>query len=101
MKSPFPGMDPYIEVCGLWGDFYGGLITGIKQALRLVLPERYVSRGQERNYVTLAEENGKVAHPFLPDIDVTTPRVGSHAPTGTGGVALEEPATVPGEVTLR
>ena len=20
MKSPFPGMDPYIEACGLWGD---------------------------------------------------------------------------------
>ena len=22
MKSPFPGMDPYIEACRLWGDFH-------------------------------------------------------------------------------
>lgn len=22
MKSPFPGMDPYIEACGLWEGFH-------------------------------------------------------------------------------
>jgi hypothetical protein len=26
MPSPFPGMDPYIEACGLWGDFQEKLI---------------------------------------------------------------------------
>lgn len=26
MKSPFPGMDPYIEACSLWGDFHNRLI---------------------------------------------------------------------------
>jgi Protein of unknown function (DUF4058) len=26
MKSPFTGMDPYIEACGLWGDFHSHLI---------------------------------------------------------------------------
>jgi len=29
MKSPFPGMDPYIEACGLWGDFHTHLIEKI------------------------------------------------------------------------
>ena len=29
MKSPFPGMDPYIEACGLWGDFHHELISEI------------------------------------------------------------------------
>ena len=29
MKSPFPGMDPYIEACGLWRDFHGHLIEKI------------------------------------------------------------------------
>ena len=33
MKSPFPGMDPYIEACGLWGDFHHDLISEIKYAL--------------------------------------------------------------------
>ena len=30
MRSPFPGMDPYIEACGLWGDFHQDLIGAIK-----------------------------------------------------------------------
>ena len=27
MRSPFPGMDPYIEACGLWEDFHEALIA--------------------------------------------------------------------------
>lgn len=33
MTSPFPGMDPFIESRGLWGDFHGSLISEIKNAL--------------------------------------------------------------------
>jgi hypothetical protein len=32
-ESPFPGMDPYIEACGLWEDFHGDLIAEMKRAL--------------------------------------------------------------------
>lgn len=39
MGSPFPGMDPYIEGCGLWGDFHNELILEIKHALARVAPE--------------------------------------------------------------
>ncbi len=41
MKSPFPGMDPYIEACGLWADFHDDLIAEIKRSLAARLPERY------------------------------------------------------------
>ena len=34
MQSPFPGMDPYIEACGLWEDFHYSLIYEIKRARR-------------------------------------------------------------------
>ena len=44
MKSPFPGMDPYIEACGLWGDFHHDLISEIKHALAQAVPERYLVR---------------------------------------------------------
>ena len=37
MKSPFPGMDPFIEGCGLWGDFHHSLICGISNALNEIL----------------------------------------------------------------
>jgi hypothetical protein len=30
MKSPFPGMDPFIEARNVWGDFHGDFIVGLK-----------------------------------------------------------------------
>jgi Protein of unknown function (DUF4058) len=48
MKSPFPGMDPYIEACGLWGDFQPDLIAEMKRALAPAIPERYLVRTGER-----------------------------------------------------
>lgn len=44
MKSPFPGMDPFIEACGLWEDFHDDLIHAIKQTIAPRLPEGYVAR---------------------------------------------------------
>src|SRR5262249_23509862 len=72
MKSPCPGMDPYIEDCGLWGDFHFSLISAIKRALARTVPARYIVRAEERSYLVLIESEGKVSHPFLPDVSVTT-----------------------------
>src|SRR5262249_40767339 len=54
MKSPFPGMDPYIEACGFWEDFHNGLIESIAIALAAKLPANYVARTGVRAYVVLA-----------------------------------------------
>ena len=35
-NSPFPGMDPFIESCGLWEDFHDTMVTEIKKALAAV-----------------------------------------------------------------
>src|SRR5881409_1522002 len=40
MRSPFPGMDPYIEASHLWEDFDSHLIDEIYRALSDVLPDR-------------------------------------------------------------
>ena len=61
MRSPFPGMDPYIEACGLWGDFHHDLISEIKNALAQAAPERYLVRAGERSYVVLVEEGHREA----------------------------------------
>jgi len=53
MPSPFPGMDPYIESCGLWDDFHGNLIGDIQRQLAERVPDRYVVRGGERSYIVL------------------------------------------------
>ena len=59
MESPFPGMDPYVEASGLWGDFHGDLIRDIKLTLAAAVPERYLVRSEQRSYLLLADEEDK------------------------------------------
>ena len=93
MTSPFPGMDPYIEACGLWGDFHSHLIERIHEALAGAVPERYVVRTGERTYLVLVGAEGKDRHPFVPDVRVfeAPPRGGRKEPSGRAAVA-EPPA---------
>src|SRR5260370_42163647 len=93
MPSPFPGMDPFIEACGLWEDFHSSLIASIAIELADTAPRRYVVRKGERSYLVLVDEEGKINHPFLPDVSVTSPR-GRKKSGKKGGTALAEP-TVP------
>jgi hypothetical protein len=92
MNSPFPGMDPYIEARGLWGDFHDDLIHEIKNALALTAPERYLVRTEERSYVVLVEPEGKESHALYPDVRVTTPAPGRRPARKGKGVAVAEPA---------
>jgi hypothetical protein len=74
MKSPFPGMDPFIEACGLWEDFHGHLIEHISLRLADDVPDRYIVRTGERSYFVLLESTGMTSRPFLPDVRVSTAR---------------------------
>jgi Protein of unknown function (DUF4058) len=71
MKSPFPGMDPYIEACDLWEDIQDDLIVEIKRSLSTLLPRGYLARTGKRCYVVLADTEGKVNRSFLPDVGLT------------------------------
>jgi Protein of unknown function (DUF4058) len=100
VKSPFPGMDPYIEGCGLWEDFHSHLIQKIGEKLADVAPERYLVRTGERSYVVLVESEGKKKYPFLPDVSVSVPRRRKRT-TKKGGTALAEPNGEAEPMTLR
>lgn len=65
MASPFPGMDPYIEECELWGDFHSHLIALIKSTLAEHLPQRYVVRGDYRTYNAVYRTREEVPDPHL------------------------------------
>jgi hypothetical protein len=67
MKSPFPGMDPYIEACGLWEDFHNHLIEGIYRAIAGAVPRGYIANSATRSYVVLVESEGKKESLALPD----------------------------------
>src|SRR5438132_8911239 len=98
MKSPFPGMDPYIEAHGLWGDFHSGLIEGIHSAVSQALPENYVARTGRRSYIVVIESEEKRERHFEPDIKITSRR----GPKSRGKAAQSEPAMENGApVSLR
>src|ERR1700722_10453840 len=59
MKSPFPGMDPYIEAYGFWPDFHARLIGQFLQRLEDALPRKYRVRTELREIVELVEAEGK------------------------------------------
>ena len=100
MKSPFPGMDPYIEASGLWEDFHHHLVEDICRSLADTVPERYYVRAGERSYLLMVESEGKRRRPFLPDVSVTTPRGRKKSPK-KGGTALAEPASQAESITMR
>ena len=101
MKSPFPGMDPYIESCGLWGDFHNHLIERIYEQIAVAVPDRYFVRSGERSYHVLIESEGKSQKPFTPDVKITATESGKKPKKKSGGVAVAEPATESEPLTLR
>src|ERR1700733_15093696 len=55
MRSPFPGMDPFIESQGLWEDFHNKLMRDMERLLSQTLPPRYTVRLGERSYVAFVD----------------------------------------------
>jgi hypothetical protein len=98
MKSPFPGMDPFIESCGLWGDFHHSLIQEIKRSLNRRLPAGYIARTGEREYVVLATASGEKEHVFSPDVTVASVR-DSSAPAVS--LAVAEPTSEPEPISAQ
>src|ERR1700722_2661081 len=56
MKSPFPGMDPYIEECGLWEGFHHHLIEDIYRTVAAALPRGYTVNTPARSYIVLTQK---------------------------------------------
>src|SRR5262249_46151711 len=99
MKSPFPGMDPYIEACGLWEDFHTHMIEKLYDALSPVLPPGYVARAGNRSYVLLGESQEKKEHTFVPDVSVASER-GRRSQPGGSQPAAEAATTTKAEPVL-
>ena len=101
MKSPFPGMDPHIESCGLWEDFHHALIAAIKIELARTVPDHYLVRTGERPYVVLARVEGKDEYRRQSDVGVTTRTPREPGSAGPGEMALDGPALEGEPLTLR
>lgn len=93
MKSPFPGMDPYLE--RFWNDVHGKLVAYIADDLNEHLPGRYRATMQER--VFIAEFDEPVFSQRYPDVAIVeTP---SQAPGGTAVLSRRAVSTSPVLIT--
>jgi hypothetical protein len=101
MKSPFPGLDPYIELCGLWEGFHSHLIEAIYQAIATMLPSRYIADTAVRSYIVLLESEGKTEHLAKPDVAVIEAADRKKPRKRKGGVAVAEPAEAAESVQMR
>ena len=66
MPSPFPGIDPYVEAQGSWGDFHPSFITYCCDSLNELLPDRYVASSANR--FVLVDLSRREARRLLPDV---------------------------------
>ena len=96
MRSPFPGMDPYLETPALWSDFGASFITYWRDALIDCLPENYEARIDEK--VHLMEVSPPRRKLIEPDVAVTQrepSRIPSPAPAGLATFRPRRPAQRP------
>src|SRR5438034_11519575 len=101
MKSPFPGMDPYIEACGLWEGFHNRLIHKIDESLAQILPRGYTIDTAVRSYIVLMAPEGKDENLAKPDVAIIQPATGKQVRKKKGGVAVAATAEEPEAVRMQ
>ena len=97
MPSPFPGIDPYIEAQGSWGDFHPSFVTYCRDSLNELLPEGYVAQlGEQVRLVGVTRQEAKR---IIPDVAILGEKrkLASRAarPRQAGGTLTLEPVTIP------
>ena len=98
MPSPFPGMDPYLEISGDWRDFHARFLNGCADAIAERLPRNYVARIEER--FQILEYPQDVEQHRYPDVSIS--RTGSsQTPAGpAAAIATLEPEVIPLVTTI-
>jgi hypothetical protein len=96
-KSPFPGMDPYVESPRHWQDFHHRFIDDLSDAISERLPENYVAR-IEQDVLMVAHDDEELDKLVGPDLTVSRTvgqrRSALKARSG-GGTSVLEPVVIP------
>jgi len=94
MPSPFPGMDPYLEVPSSWPDVHQRLITYIADVLQPAVRPRYHARIGERLYVV------DMVHTLYPDV-VLVGRPVHEPPSAAMAITAAEKPVVEADTPVR
>jgi hypothetical protein len=89
MRSPFPGMDPYLE--RYWGDIHTSLIVYARNQLNAQLPDDLQARVEESAGVEIEDRRARTVDP---DVRVVEEPDASWAVRETAAVAVAEPYVV-------
>lgn len=100
MRSPFPGMDPYLESPTYWSDFHLRYVNVLSEAIADLLPRNYVARIEEEVVIVEPDVWEKKVGPDVSVARDPLRTAGPHAVTGAAAMASDlEPVTL-GNVQL-
>ncbi len=91
MKSPFPGMDPFLE--RHWQDVHSRFMVYASTQLNRQLPEDLLARVEESLAVETDDGRTRVVYPDISVAELTTSFAGLQSETA--GVAIADPFEVP------
>ena len=96
MRSPFPGMDPYLE--RYWGDIHTRIMVYASNQLNTQLPDDLQARVEESAGVEIEDRRARTVYP---DVRIVEEPDESSAVRETAAVAVAEPYVVLLEDELR
>jgi len=91
MKSPFPGMDPYLEQH--WRDVHHNLITFAQGMINQNLPADLRARVEERVFVEALDGPGRSMYPDIRVVEKGSSHRSTNGTNGTG-IAVAEPLII-------
>ena len=102
MPSPFPGLDPFIEVQDRWHSFHAAFIVACSNVLNRHLPPGFYATIEERVMVDATDRNDlsqrRILHRFGPDAAVVRKESFGGSTQRESSVATMTPRTLPQEV---
>jgi hypothetical protein len=91
MKSPFPGMDPYLE--SYWGDVHTSLMVYARNQINAQLPDELQARVEEGVGVEIEEESWRTVYPDVRVVEERGVRPGE-ARQETAVIEVAEPCVL-------
>jgi hypothetical protein len=89
LKSPFPGMDPYLEQPSEWPSLHLNLLAAFLNVIAAALPDGFYVRVDQRVYMTSPGDEDRDA--IEPDVYVAKEAQAVYAPAITQPVLVDRP----------
>ncbi|XHX78568.1 MAG: DUF4058 family protein [Stenomitos frigidus ULC029] len=97
MRSPFPGMNPYLENPELWSEVHSRLIVAIADDIALPLRPNYYVAVEKRTYMAEPDDSVLVG---IPDVSVFSKSVANQGGKSQTATAVLPSASEPLTVTV-